>query len=144
MTDIKKNRTKEVLERLKAQEAKPKPKLEKFPISKKQSSRENSEKLAMPQSIYQIKLERIINRLDDLERKMKDGDNYFTHYWDYSKVCKEFNDILKEFEKFETNFVPAHFKKRVENTKIKVETYLNRKIPDSKPQFRNSKDPINT
>ena len=121
-----KNRTKEVLERLKSQESVPKPKSNQY--SKKEMSA--SDRAANSQSIYQIKLEKIINRLNDLERKMQHGEDYFTHYWDYSKVSKEFMDVVKEFEKFDTSYIPTQFKKKVEDTRKKVEAQMNRKMPE--------------
>jgi hypothetical protein len=131
--DDQKKRTKDVLDRLKAQEATPKPKFENLNSSnKKTEAKKESEKPNMPQSIYQIKLEKIMNRLNELERKMKSGNDYFTYYWEYSKSCKEFNETVKEFDKFETSFVPAQFKKRVDESKSKVTAHLNRKIPESR------------
>ncbi|MBI2670579.1 hypothetical protein HYX18_01185 [Candidatus Woesearchaeota archaeon] len=138
MAELKK-RTREVLERLKSQEAQSKPKLENLSNLKKSSSNiQTTKKESNSISIYQIKLEKIINRLNELERKMKHGDNYFTHYWDYSNHCKEFIEALKEFEEFENTFVPQQLKNRIQDTKIKVQAHLNRKLPPSKNK---SKDP---
>lgn len=117
----KKDRTKEVLERLKSQESKPKPKLE-----QNYTKRPSIPKNEKSQSIYQLKLERVINRLNELERKMKHGDNYFTNYWDYSKVSEEFLDVLSEFEKFDNSFVNPELKKKLSETKLKVGNHLKR------------------
>lgn len=136
-----KKKTKEVLERLKAEEAKPKPKVENY-LSSKQKSSGQEKKESASQSIYQVRLEKIINRLNELERKMKQGNDYFTHYWDYSSYCKEFLSALGEFEKFENSFVPEQFNKRLQETKTKVQAHLNRKIPQSKSRLRDSDDLI--
>ena len=131
MVDPKKDRTKEVLERLKAQEARPRAKLEnntslKRPVAKKSSG-------DAPQSIYQLKIEKIINRLNEIERKMKHGNDYFTHYWDYSKTSKEFLDVIREFEKFDTSFIAPPFKKKVEEMRIKVQSHLSR-VKETEPK----------
>ena len=136
-----KKKTKEVLERLKAEESKPKPKVENYPSSKQNSVNQEKEG-GVSQSIYQIRLEKIINRLNDLERKMKQGNDYFTHYWDYSNYCKEFLSAIGDFEKFENSFVPVQFNKRLQETKTKVQAHLNRKIPQSKSRLKDSDDLI--
>lgn len=128
-----KKRTKDVLDRLKSQEATPKPKKELFSQSiKPMDQTKITKEPDVPQSIYQVKLEKSINKLNDLEKKMKKGDNYFTYYYEYTKSCNEFNDILKNFEKFDTAFVSSQFKRRVDETKSKVTAHMNRKLPESR------------
>ena len=136
-----KKRTKDVLDRLKSQEATPKPKKEMFSQSNKSIDQNKIVKEPeVSQSIYQAKLEKSVNKLNDLEKKMKKGDNYFTYYYEYTKACSEFNDILKNFERFDTAFVPSQFKKRVDETKSKVTAHLSRKMPESRLNQRKIDD----
>ncbi len=80
-----KKRTKDVLDRLKSQEATPKPKKEMFSQSNKSIDQNKIVKEPeVSQSIYQAKLEKSVNKLNDLEKKMKKGDNYFTYYYEYT------------------------------------------------------------
>lgn len=57
---------------------------------------------------------------------MKEGKDYFTAWWDYQKISKEFLTALDEFERFEKAFVPKAFQEKLNSTKIKVNQNLQR------------------
>lgn len=125
-----KDRSKEVLQKLKEQERKPTPKLDKEVLSFKakmqqQRQTQNLEPRPSP-SFYQQRLERVLNKLEDLEKNMKQGKDYFTAYWDYQKIAKEFLLAAQELERFEKAFIPKAFQDKVNQTKIKVNQALKR------------------
>lgn len=129
-----KDRSKEVLQRLKEQERKPRPKLDKEAQEIRQLKRNISNKPeAKPSpSFYQQRVERVLNKLNELEKNMKEGRDYFTAWWDYQKVAKEFLGAVEELEKFEKAFIPKAFIEKVNTTKIKVTQTLQRQKSQDK------------
>lgn len=87
-------KTIDVLRRLKAQESMPKPKLESFSTVQKPVKREEPVQII---NIPQRNMENLIHKLDEIDRKMKSGSNsYFNLYYDLKNAEQTF---LREVEK---------------------------------------------
>ena len=126
--DKQKDRSKQVLQKLKDQERKPTPKLDKEAQEIRQIKRDISNKpeTRPSASFYQQRVERVLNKLNDLEKRMKSGQDYFTAWWDYQKVGKEFLSAVEELERFEKAFIPKGFIEKINSAKIKVNQSMER------------------
>ena len=80
-----------------------------------------SEQKIEAKSIYQSKVETILNKMADREYKMKNGSDYFTHYWDYKKLENDLLAAIQEMEKFDDKQLPPSLKSKIEAKKISIE-----------------------
>ena len=102
-------KTVDVLKRLKAQEEKPKPKLESFSTAKSAKKEEPVQIINIPQR----NIENLMHKLDEIDRRMKAGSNsYFNLYYDLKNAEQTF---LKETERIKKqNFqIPETTMKRI-------------------------------
>jgi len=102
-------KTVDVLKRLKAQEEKPKPKLESFSTAKPAKKEEPVQIINIPQR----NIENLMHKLDEIDRRMKAGSNsYFNLYYDLKNAEQTF---LKETERIKKqNFqIPETTMKRI-------------------------------
>ncbi len=106
-------KTIEVLKRLKAQEEKPKPRLESFSNNKQMKKEEPVQIINIPQR----NIENLMHKINEIERRMKTGSNsYFNSYYDLKNAEETF---IKEVEKIKKyNFqIPEITMKRI-NEKV--------------------------
>src|SRR3989344_2723384 len=123
MAESVKGKSRAILEKLKAQESRPQIKLESysgFTPERREQRKQVSEQKIEAKSIYQSKVETILNKMADREYKMKNGSDYFTHYWDYKKLEKEFMDALTEMEKFDDKQMPPSLKNKIESKRVSI------------------------
>lgn len=109
-------KTIDVLRRLKAQESKPKPRLESFSSVSKQFIKKEIEPVQII-NIPQRNIENLMHKIEELEKRMKTGSNsYFNLYYDLRNAEQNF---IKEVERIRRqNFqIPETTMKRI-NEKV--------------------------
>src|SRR3989338_5876098 len=124
MAESVKGKSRAILEKLKAQESRPQIKLESysgFTPERREQRKQVSEQKIEAKSIYQSKVETILNKMADREYKMKNGSDYFTHYWDYKKLENDLLAAIQEMEKFDDKQLPPSLKSKIEAKKISIE-----------------------
>lgn len=90
-------KTIDVLRRLKAQEDKPRPNLESYSFSKPQQIVRREPEPVQIINIPQRNVENLMHKIEELERKMKSGSNsYFDLYYDLKNAEQNF---IKEVER---------------------------------------------
>jgi len=112
---FEREKTSEVLKRLKAQEATPKPKLESFSNAKPVKKEEPVQIINLPQR----NVENLMHKIDEIEKRMKNGTgSYFNFYYDLKNAEDNF---MKEVDKVKKNNfqIPETTMKRV-NEKVSL------------------------
>lgn len=111
-------KTIDVLRRLKAQEGKPKPKLESFSTVSATKSVKREEPVEII-NIPQRNIENLMHKIEELEKRMKSGSNsYFNLYYDLKNAEQTF---LREVERIKKqNFqIPDTTMRRI-NEKVSI------------------------
>jgi molecular chaperone GrpE (heat shock protein) len=111
-------KTIDVLRRLKAQESKPKPKLESFSSIKQNIKREEPVQII---NIPQRNIENLMHKIEELEKRMKTGSqSYFNLYYDLRNAEQNF---MREVERIKKqNFqIPETTMRRVNEKALVIE-----------------------
>ncbi|MEK6907245.1 MAG: hypothetical protein AABW45_01840 [Nanoarchaeota archaeon] len=106
-------KTIDVLRRLKAQEDKPKPNLESYSFSTPKPKTFIKQEPVQIINIPQRNVENLMHKIEELERKMKSGSNsYFNLYYDLRNAEQNF---MKEFERIKRSSfqIPETTTKRI-------------------------------
>ena len=118
-------KTIDVLRRLKAQEEKPKPKLESYsnyPIKPRPIIKEEPVQII---NIPQRNIENLMHKIDELEKKMKSGSqSYFNLYYDLKNAEQNFMNEVERIKR--QNFqIPETTMKRINERAVLIEKKIN-------------------